>query len=282
MNINELNVKVDNKFLNPGDLGLGLRLVEDTGDKILLQSTTDPHLYYIAEVLAVNRHEFLQLKFMKMFRSQRVVAGFKWLASNPEDIVYIDDDHIKGEVSEMTEGTSSVEMADGTQIAMKENVNVLTEEVNNMETAVVAEPIKVEPIKVESVKVVEPVKAAESVNVEPVIVIEPMELKDFVKKYYALNKITFISIGKTYKPDKTTVYDCVKGAWKTSDKITKSELVMAEYKGRIVGIFRPNQWNLNNDHRYEFVGVELELPKEYANIRINKKPGTANPIRYGF
>ncbi len=255
MTVEEYNNLVSNKFLNPAQLGLDLTLIDDDGDKVLLQSTKNPHIYYIAEVLAVNRHDWMQLNFVDIFKSNKVIADLNWVQSHENDIAYIDDDLM--EVKNM------------------ENENVET-------VQVIQEPVKKEddkPVVQQPVSTMKSVQEAmKSSNVEPITI------KEFVAKYYPLNKVTFISISKTFNPKNGSAYEATRKSWKASDKITQSEIVIALYKsGIIVGIFMPNQWIKDETtQRYEFIGTSVEIPAEYSKYRIIKKPGTANPIRYGF
>ena len=129
---------------------------------------------------------------------------------------------------------------------------------------------------------------------------------DEINRLYALenldelkHKVVIININKNYVIGRfiDDVYDAVKEAWVISEKKQKEiNYVLAEYLGRIVGVFKIKSWylwdgnksNKSESSRYKRYGfikddsIDIEVVNYYLNksIRHHKKRGQANPIRY--
>lgn len=91
------------------------------------------------------------------------------------------------------------------------------------------------------------------------------ELNDFysTKPVKAFNhRIMAININKTYKNDKFSerhpnIYEAVRKSWKINlKKAEQAELVLAEYKSVVRGVFKPTKWYLEDDNRFMFDGEE--------------------------
>ena len=103
--------------------------------------------------------------------------------------------------------------------------------------------------------------------------------------------LIIISIGKSYRKGQSVaeIYDGVRKWWPINPhKAAKYQLVLARYRDRIVGAYRPTVWapdNLFIPRKYGFAGKPAEfyawrfyvgkwVPHEF------RKPGAAFPIRY--
>ncbi len=110
--------------------------------------------------------------------------------------------------------------------------------------------------------------------------------------------LIIISIGRSF-PEGLDVYDAVRYSWVISaNKARRYNLVLAQYRGEIVGAFRPTEWlpaanAVFSDHEYYndsserwgFVGQEAEpeVWRRYVGKRVPDRyrpMGAANPIRY--
>jgi hypothetical protein len=107
------------------------------------------------------------------------------------------------------------------------------------------------------------------------------------------HSVVIININKAYKKGRfiDDVYEAVKEAWVISEKrLNTIEYVLAEYKGRIVGVFKVKEWyqyksQVGKLNRYGFVkdqNIEQSVVEIYLNKSIQKykKRGQANPITY--
>lgn len=133
-----------------------------------------------------------------------------------------------------------------------------------------------------------------------------LKTADEITRFYALekldelkHKVVIININKKYVRGRFIhdIYDAVKEAWVISEKKQKEiEYVLAEYLGRIVGVFKIKSWYLWNGNkskhselskskRYGFIkdeNIDKDVINYYLNksIKHHKKRGQANPIRY--
>lgn len=101
------------------------------------------------------------------------------------------------------------------------------------------------------------------------------------------HKIMAINISKTYKINSErhpNLYEAVRKSWKINlNKAEQAELVLAEYKGVVRGIFRPIKWYSEDGKRYMFDGEEVydkEILDLYLNKTIERLPGNMSPVRY--
>ncbi len=112
------------------------------------------------------------------------------------------------------------------------------------------------------------------------------------------HNILVININKTYNTkrkikndhpiyDRPNIYEATRGWWVLNkDKAEKSDFVLAEYRGIIRAIFKPEKWvqDVNRGlKRWGFEGIEInekEILDIYLNKEVPKIRGTANPIRY--
>ena len=103
--------------------------------------------------------------------------------------------------------------------------------------------------------------------------------------------LIIISIGQTYQEGQSDddTYEAVRKWWRLDpDRVGIYQPVLARYRDRIVGAYRPTAWvpdNARTPVRYGFVGAPAEfyawrfyvgkwVPQEY------RPTGAANPIRY--
>lgn len=113
------------------------------------------------------------------------------------------------------------------------------------------------------------------------------------------HKILVININKTYDNkrkkksedpvyDRPNIYEATRGWWVLDKKRAEnSEFVLAEYKGVIRAIFKPEKWvqdlEYSGTKRWGFEGTEVtskEILDRYMNKEVPKIRGMANPIRY--
>lgn len=98
------------------------------------------------------------------------------------------------------------------------------------------------------------------------------------------HNLVVININKSFIKESSSVYECVKAKWILNQKrLQQIEYVAAEYKGVIIGIFRPDRWIKYDDSRMGFEGVEVTNPSIltlYMNKKLEKMKGQANPVRY--
>ena len=113
------------------------------------------------------------------------------------------------------------------------------------------------------------------------------------------HNILIININKTYNKkrkkkcespiyDRPNIYEATRGWWILDvNRAKKTDYVLAEYKGIIRAIFKPEKWIQNVEimgkKRWGFEGSEIldkEIIKLYLNKRVTKMQGMANPIRY--
>ena len=111
--------------------------------------------------------------------------------------------------------------------------------------------------------------------------------------------LIIISIGRSYQEKGLDVYDAVRYSWViNANKAQDYKLVLAQYRGEVVGTFRPTEWlpaasavfsdlAYYNDasDRWGFVGEEAEpeVWSRYVGKRVPDRyrlMGAANPIRY--
>ncbi|HCC52764.1 MAG TPA: excinuclease ABC [Porphyromonadaceae bacterium] len=112
------------------------------------------------------------------------------------------------------------------------------------------------------------------------------------------HNILVININKTFDTSKKkrknenpiyerpNIYEATRGWWRLNkNKAKKVDFVLAEYKGIVRAIFKPNRWmqNENRNNRWGFEGDEVTdrmILDIYLNKEIPKRKGTRNPIRY--
>ena len=122
---------------------------------------------------------------------------------------------------------------------------------------------------------------------------------DEIERKYCLEKIDSLPIGfiaininKSYKlgHGKDGIYQATKEAWVINkSKLPKITHVLSEFKGRVVGVFKVNDWypitTNTGKVRYGFNGTSLNDSE--AEIYLNKKvplrkKGAIAPVRYNF
>ena len=128
-----------------------------------------------------------------------------------------------------------------------------------------------------------------------------MTADEIARKYLAspLSEIeegfVLININQSYKraKGKKSYYEATKESWPIKSKRTQSlRYALSEYKGFIVEVFRVEKWypvetidkNGKTRTRWGFNGevAEVDVRNRYLNKHVQKKPGTANPIRYNY
>ncbi len=109
--------------------------------------------------------------------------------------------------------------------------------------------------------------------------------------------LILICIARAYKEETKSVYDAVRGVWRINAKRAKNfKLVLAHYRGLIVGAFRPKDWLpatkanfpwLDDDiqGRIGFVGepADQEVVSLYVGKRVPdvyRPKGAAFPVRF--
>lgn len=101
------------------------------------------------------------------------------------------------------------------------------------------------------------------------------------------HKVMAININKTYKNTSKlhpNIYEAVRKSWRVNlGRAEQAELVLAEYKGVVRAIFRPQRWYSEDGKRYMFEGEKVE-DKEIIDLYLNKTieriPGSISPVRY--
>jgi len=115
-----------------------------------------------------------------------------------------------------------------------------------------------------------------------------------IEQLYTVEELTevkhnllIININKTYNPEKEkNLYEATRKSWRLNEKnLEKIDFVLAEYKGIVRAIFKPEKWYSTEDKKRKyFEGKEVmdeEIKKLYLNKRISKKgKGQQNPIFY--
>ncbi|MDG2431286.1 excinuclease ABC [Flavobacterium sp.] len=120
-----------------------------------------------------------------------------------------------------------------------------------------------------------------------------------LKKEDIKHKVLVININKTYDNkrkkksanpvyDRPNIYEATRGWWVLDkNRAENSEFVLAEYKGVIRAIFKPEKWVQDIEYkgtkRWGFEGSEItakEILDIYMNKEVPKIRGMANPIRY--
>ncbi len=113
------------------------------------------------------------------------------------------------------------------------------------------------------------------------------------------HNVLVININKTYDNkrkkktndpvyDRPNMYEATRGWWVLDkNRAENADYVLAEYKGVIRAIFKPEKWVQNMEHRgtkrWGFEGSEVknkEITSIYLNKEVPKIKGMANPIRY--
>lgn len=129
-----------------------------------------------------------------------------------------------------------------------------------------------------------------------------MSVEDVIRRYAAAplvvedDGIVVFNINDRFKQgiDAAAVYEAVKGSWVMSEGKTKvTKLVLAEYRGLIVGVYLATEWKVadvkrmargRQQRRYEFVGQPAPEPylSRYMNKSVAhmKRRGKANPVYY--
>jgi hypothetical protein len=120
-----------------------------------------------------------------------------------------------------------------------------------------------------------------------------------LKKEDIKHKIIVININKSYDNkrkkksenlvyERPNIYEATRGWWVLDKKrAEKSDFVLAEYKGVIRAIFKPEKWiqefEYKGTKRWGFEGAEInskEIIDIYMNKEVPKIRGMANPVRY--
>ena len=122
---------------------------------------------------------------------------------------------------------------------------------------------------------------------------------EVLKKEDIKHKVLVININKTYDNkrkkksddpvyDRPNIYEATRGWWVLDkNRAENSDFVLAEYKGVIRAIFKPEKWVQDIEYRgtkrWGFEGSEItakEILDIYMNKEVPKIRGMANPIRY--
>jgi hypothetical protein len=120
-----------------------------------------------------------------------------------------------------------------------------------------------------------------------------------LKKEDIQHKILVININKTFDNkrkrknenpvyERPNIYEATRGWWVLDkERAEKTEFVLAEYRGVIRAIFKPEKWVQDIENRgvkrWGFEGSEItskDILDIYMNKEIAKTKGMANPIRY--
>ncbi len=120
-----------------------------------------------------------------------------------------------------------------------------------------------------------------------------------LKKDEIKHNLLIININKTFKRkrgknfdnplyNRLNIYEATRGWWVLDrNRAQNSDYVLAEYKGIIRAVFKPQYWLQNIEDRgakrWGFEGQEVtddEILKLYLNKWVPKIQGMANPIRY--
>ncbi|WP_297332657.1 excinuclease ABC [Flavobacterium sp.] len=84
------------------------------------------------------------------------------------------------------------------------------------------------------------------------------------------------------------IYEATRGYWRIKEKkLANIEYVLAEYKGIIRALFKPERWyqNVERNNRWGFEGspvTDSDITDLYLNKEISKIKGMANPLRYFY
>lgn len=120
-----------------------------------------------------------------------------------------------------------------------------------------------------------------------------------LKRQDIQHNILVININKTYDGNRKrknsnpvynrpNIYEATRGWWVLDkNRAQNSEYVLAEYRGIVRAVFKPQIWlqDIENrgEKRWGFEGFEVvdeEILNLYLNKEVPKLQGTANPIRY--
>ncbi|MFY9158455.1 LEM-3-like GIY-YIG domain-containing protein [Aquirufa ecclesiirivi] len=120
-----------------------------------------------------------------------------------------------------------------------------------------------------------------------------------LKKEDIQHKVLVININKSYDNkrkkksdnpdyDRPNIYEATRGWWVLDkNRAENSDYVLAEYRGVIRAIFKPEKWVQDIEHRgtkrWGFEGSEVtdtQIVDIYLNKEIQKIKGMSNPIRY--
>ncbi len=120
-----------------------------------------------------------------------------------------------------------------------------------------------------------------------------------LKKEDIQHNILVININKTFDNkrkkkienpvyERPNIYEATRGWWVLDKKRAENfELVLAEYKGVIRAVFKPEKWVQDIENRgakrWGFEGPEItskDILDIYLNKEVAKSKGMANPIRY--
>lgn len=107
--------------------------------------------------------------------------------------------------------------------------------------------------------------------------------------------LILISIGQSFLDEALDIYHAVRSSWKISPaRVQDRRLVLAHYRGKVVGAFRPAQWLEATEEnfpgrsapgRWGFCGepAEAAVQDRYVGKRVPeeyRRKGAANPVRY--
>ena len=121
-------------------------------------------------------------------------------------------------------------------------------------------------------------------------------IQDYAAEPFEVREpLILISMHGTHDEGRT-VYDAVRYAWKVRlASVTPRKLVLANYRGKVIGAFRPHRWleateeNFPMWHtiegRYGFEGEEAEesVKHQYVGKLVPeryRRQGAANPVKY--
>lgn len=90
--LNSLIEDYSGKFIDANNLD-NVRIIEDAGNKILFHDKQNQNIYYIANINAVNRNDFVDLCFNVHFKSLKILTGFKDISDSTCFIIAAYDDN---------------------------------------------------------------------------------------------------------------------------------------------------------------------------------------------
>jgi len=99
-----------------------------------------------------------------------------------------------------------------------------------------------------------------------------------------IGRSVIINVNKTY--NNISLYEATKKCWRMNiDRAQQAEYVISEYRGEIVGVFKPESWSVCEKYpdRISFKGEDVTEDYHYlCGRQIPKEKGSQNPIRYSY
>jgi len=99
------------------------------------------------------------------------------------------------------------------------------------------------------------------------------------------HNLLLININKTYNRN-ISIYEATRKSWRLNKRnIKKVEYVLAEYRGIIRAVFKPEKWFETEDKKRKYFEGQEVKDKEILDLYLNKeytgkKKGQRNPINY--